>query len=202
MPREPRPAPDEAFLTTQQAARLLGVSVRTVQLWVESGVLHAWKTAGGHRRIARASVEAVREEQLEVIETVAGLQAKKILIVESNPTYLELYRIKVAGWHPAAVVATVDSGFEALVTTGKFAPDVILTELEMPGMDGFEMVRSLRNAAPGADIVVFSNLSEERIAAAGGLPEGTAMLRNPVDLDRLQALLAEIGKRAGAASRA
>ena len=44
------------FCSTKEAATMLGVSHRTVQLWVESGVLQAWKTAGGHRRIAMSSV--------------------------------------------------------------------------------------------------------------------------------------------------
>ncbi|MBF0460997.1 MAG: helix-turn-helix domain-containing protein [Magnetococcales bacterium] len=47
----------ETFLTTRQAAELLEVNSRTVQNWVERGVLRAWKTAGGHRRISREAVE-------------------------------------------------------------------------------------------------------------------------------------------------
>jgi len=43
-------------LTTAKAAQLLGVSVRTAQLWVESGQLPSWKTPGGHRRIPRQAV--------------------------------------------------------------------------------------------------------------------------------------------------
>ena len=35
------------LLSTRQAATLLGVSVRTIQLWVEQGLLSAWKTPGG-----------------------------------------------------------------------------------------------------------------------------------------------------------
>lgn len=42
----------KSFCTTREAAGLLGVSVGTVQLWVESGLLQAWKTSGGHRRVA------------------------------------------------------------------------------------------------------------------------------------------------------
>lgn len=45
--------------STREASEILGVSLRTVQLWVDSGVLEAWKTVGGHRRISRASVEAL-----------------------------------------------------------------------------------------------------------------------------------------------
>lgn len=44
------------ILTTADAAELLGVSIRTAQLWVESGRLPSWKTPGGHRRIPRQAV--------------------------------------------------------------------------------------------------------------------------------------------------
>jgi excisionase family DNA binding protein len=49
-------------LTTASAAELLGVSVRTAQLWVESGQLPSWKTPGGHRRIPRQAVLDLIEE--------------------------------------------------------------------------------------------------------------------------------------------
>ena len=52
-------------LTTRQAATLLNVSVRTVQLWVESGALQAWKTAGGHRRISVRSIQQLLDEKEE-----------------------------------------------------------------------------------------------------------------------------------------
>ncbi|BBD79361.1 GAF domain-containing protein [Aerosticca soli] len=43
-------------MTTREAARLLGVSIGTVQKWVETGALAAWKTPGGHRRLRRGAV--------------------------------------------------------------------------------------------------------------------------------------------------
>jgi excisionase family DNA binding protein len=47
------------ILTTAAAAKLLGVSVRTAQLWLESGRLPSWKTPGGHRRVRRSDVVAL-----------------------------------------------------------------------------------------------------------------------------------------------
>jgi len=44
-------------LTSQQAARLLGLSTTTVQKMVANGELEAWVTSGGHRRIFRSAVE-------------------------------------------------------------------------------------------------------------------------------------------------
>jgi len=46
-----------ADCSTRDVARVLGLAVRSVQLMVDRGELDAWKTPGGHRRIARASVE-------------------------------------------------------------------------------------------------------------------------------------------------
>lgn len=50
-------AVEKSFCTTREAAQLLGVSVGTIQLWVEKGLLEAWKTGGGHRRVVRDSIE-------------------------------------------------------------------------------------------------------------------------------------------------
>ena len=52
-PAEPGAEP----YTTIDAAQLLGLAVRSVQLMVDRGELDAWKTPGGHRRISRVSVE-------------------------------------------------------------------------------------------------------------------------------------------------
>lgn len=49
----------DPFLTTREAALLLGVSLRSVQLWVEAGTLDAAVTPGGHRRIRTSAVHAL-----------------------------------------------------------------------------------------------------------------------------------------------
>lgn len=51
--------PSTDFCTTREAAKMLGMSVRTAQIWVENGTLLAWKTGGGHRRISIESVQRV-----------------------------------------------------------------------------------------------------------------------------------------------
>ncbi|MEK9953666.1 MAG: helix-turn-helix domain-containing protein [Curvibacter sp.] len=62
-------ASNDELMTTRQAGEVLGVAVRTVQLWVESGVLPAWRTAGGHRRISRGAVEKLLAERSRIIQT-------------------------------------------------------------------------------------------------------------------------------------
>lgn len=64
-------AVEKSFCTTREAAELLGVSVGTIQLWVEKGLLEAWKTGGGHRRVVRDSIERL----LHKPSTYSGLSA-------------------------------------------------------------------------------------------------------------------------------
>jgi len=190
--------PDGQFVTTQEAARLLGVSVRTIQLWVENGALHAWKTAGGHRRIARASVEELRHQQREVIATVTGLKVLKVLVVEDNPVYLELYRMKIESWQLAAAVTTAKNGFEGLLAIGAIKAEVMITDLPLVGLNGFMMIRALQQWSPDLQIVVVTDLSDDDIARAGGLPQSVPVLKQPIAFDVLEGLLrARLGARRG-----
>jgi len=56
---------DDPILTTREAAQLLGVAVSTVQIWMESGALPAWKTPGGHRRVRLSAVRQLQSRQHE-----------------------------------------------------------------------------------------------------------------------------------------
>jgi excisionase family DNA binding protein len=67
--------PADPFLTTLDAAVLLGVSLRSVQLWVEAGKLPAGRTPGGHRRIRTSAVRALAAEQ-GLADPVIPLQAQ------------------------------------------------------------------------------------------------------------------------------
>lgn len=51
------------LLYTREAAKLLDVAVSTVQQWTNNGLLNAWKTVGGHRRISCTSVESVLDQK-------------------------------------------------------------------------------------------------------------------------------------------
>jgi excisionase family DNA binding protein len=54
-----KPDLTDPLLTTREVAHRLGVSMRTVQLWVDAGTLAAGRTPGGHRRIRMSAVTAL-----------------------------------------------------------------------------------------------------------------------------------------------
>ncbi len=184
-------------MTTREAGETLGVAVRTVQLWVEAGVLPAWRTAGGHRRIARSAVDKLMAERRSDLHTPDAQPSParpgiKLLLVEDDPVLLRLFSGVVASWNFPVELITATNGFEGLVRMGEVHPDIVVTDLVMPGMDGFEMVRSLKKAGSGfasIKLLVISALSTDEIQAQGGLPEGVTCFHKPVNFAKLETLV-------------
>ena len=147
----------KSFCTTREAATLLGVSVGTVQLWVESGLLRAWKTAGGHRRVLRDSVLGLVHKAPDVATAAAPLalpvtatptattaRQLRILVVEDDESLLRLYQVRLSRWPMTPVVSIANNAITGLIMLGRSNPDLLITDLDMPGMDGFQMLRVLR----------------------------------------------------------
>ncbi len=186
---------DDDVLTTRQAAELLGVALRTVQLWVEAGALPAWKTAGGHRRIARDAVERLKQRQVQDMHAPAPVAAAaaparvRLLVVEDDADLLRLYALTVESWDLPIDLDLARNGFEGLVRLGEQPPDMLITDLMMPGMDGFRMLRALQAMKPLAqsmDILVVTALSPADIADRGGLPTGIQSFTKPVPFSQLE----------------
>lgn len=189
-------AVNDEVMSTSDAADRLGVALRTVQLWVESGVLPAWKTAGGHRRIAKTAVERLLRERRLAIDGNAlrpeGGMPFRILLVEDEPDMLRLLTLVIKDWDLPLEMQTATNGFEALLRIGEQPPNLLITDLHMPGMDGFQMIRSLRNFGQGLEtleIVVVTALDTADIESRGGLPDGVRVFTKPVDFAKLEELV-------------
>lgn len=178
------------FYSTKEAAAILGVAHRTVQLWVESGVLQAWKTAGGHRRIVKASVERLEQERRQAhVDSAAAAPARRgrVLVVDDEPAMLRLYEMELAGWELPLDVVKAHDGFEALLEIGRERPAVLITDLHMPGMDGFRMIQKLRANPDYANIsiIVVSGIERSTISSMS-LPSDILVLPKPVPFDQLR----------------
>lgn len=200
-PAQPDPVSSEVC-STKEAASLLGVSHRTVQLWVEGGVLQAWKTAGGHRRILLTSVHRLVAQRNQAVNggqpaaaaaEPAPSTARRIVMADDDATLLRLYELEISGWGLDAELIKARDGFDALIRIGEAKPDLLISDLNMPGMDGFRMVRTLR-ADPRYGkmaIIVISGLDRATIASMG-LPADIPVFSKPVRFPELRAKVEHI----------
>lgn len=179
---------DNEFLSTRQAAQRLGVSLGTVQNMVESGVLDAWKTAGGHRRIPTGSVDSLLLKRHSQASRPGKAQKKlDILIAEDDETLQKLYEMTFQGWQLPIGLRIVGDGFEGLLQVGQQAPDILIADLMMPGMDGFEMIRKLR-ATPellSMDIIVVTAIDKDEVRQRG-IPEDVTVFGKPIPFHELK----------------
>lgn len=137
------------YYTTHQVASLFGVSIPTVVNWTRDRGLRAHKTPGGHRRIGRTDlIQFARENGYDVptalLETGSTTHRRRILVVDDEPDFSEMvqeYLTNRGGFE----VETAVSGFQAGFALARFKPDLILLDLRMPGMDGFEVHQTIRS---------------------------------------------------------
>ena len=182
----PRPPTCPPSYSTAHLARRLGVSVPTVQRWVDLGHLKAWKTVGGHRRIDAESAEhfiraqARRRGGEDAHEAVAPFL---VLVVDGDPVDRDQLRALVVVAVPGARVVCAGNGFDALIEVGRAMPDLIVVDIALPHMDGFEMIRHL--CAPGDArppvIVALSAQPPAHLEDRCGLPPGVVRLAKPVE---------------------
>lgn len=177
------PADPRRSYTTAEVAQRLGVSLQSVQRWVDAGDLLAWKTPGGHRRIDAASADAFAERaQAAGLRSAAAAHPVVVVVVDDNPVDREVLVHRVRAALPDARVDSAADGFEGLVLIGRLAPRLVITDIQMPYMDGFQMIRSLLTApaAEHCSIIAVSALAAEDLALVGTLPAGVGFFSKPV----------------------
>jgi len=177
-------------LTTSQAAELLGVAPHTVQKWVDAGQLRAWKTVGGHRRVAADSVATMLRER-DAMPQATAVRQMSVMLVEDHADTAELLEEMIRELFPQARVRLARDGFSALLEAGKQPPDVLITDINLPGLDGVEMLRSLllHPDTRQMRVVFVTHHAADELQRFGPLPPGVPVLRKPIQMEDLRQVL-------------
>jgi excisionase family DNA binding protein len=168
--------------STAYVAKRLGVSVPTVQRWVDAGRLKAWKTMGGHRRVdAESADELFRQQDAGVLQD--ELATPSVVIVDDNPDDRDLLVAMIETFMPGARITTAQNGYEGLLKIGQEQPDIVVTDIVMPTMDGLELLSQLvqHTASKPPLVLVVSSLTHEQIHQRGRLPDGVRLVPKPLE---------------------
>ena len=135
--------PDQQYLSTRQSAKILQVSLGTVQKMVEEGDLVAWKTRGGHRRILATSLnQQLRRRKLGLQES-ASKQQYLALGIFRRPENLVQMRSEIESWSLRLdLVGSIDS-LEGLMQAVSLYPDVIYLDSLIPPVEQLHLIHYL-----------------------------------------------------------
>ena len=177
------------YCGTTYAAKLLGLSVATVQSLVEKGEIEAWKTLGGHRRLSLRAINAyLKKNSPQLAQADANPRHRlSVLVVEDEESTRELYRAHFDQWDLAMDCSFMPSAMDALMDIASMRPDLLITDLSMPGVDGIEMLRTIKRNQQLAtmQILVVSGLPVAAIKERGGLPANSHFQEKPINFDWL-----------------
>ncbi|ABD88030.1 GAF domain-containing protein [Rhodopseudomonas palustris] len=149
-------------VTTSQAAKLLGISVRTAQLLVESGALTSWKTPGGHRRVYRADVMALMKQPNQPPAVSSAV------VVLAAPDRLPLYEDILSTVRECSAELHSEV-YQASFAIGARLPAAVIVDLNEDGGERLAFVRSLESdpAIGHARVIVVGGDDDASDGAAG-----------------------------------
>lgn len=134
----------EKIYTTYQIGKFCQVNIRTVIRWIETGKLKAYSTPGGHRRVKWGDlITFLTQNRMPIPRELEEAKKKKILVVDNDPVFLKT-AIETLNKIPDSEVISTSSGFYAGILVAEWLPDLILMDFFIPELDGFEVVKRIR----------------------------------------------------------
>jgi excisionase family DNA binding protein len=176
------PASDPDWLTLGQAAKYLGVAQSTIRKWSDNGRVPAFYTPGGHRRYRRSDLDNFLERSGPGGGTQQG---PLVLIVDDDERVREYVRVnlEMEGYS----VREAGSAEEGLAVLEDVSPDLVLLDVMMPEVDGWEMLRRLqeRHGVGAIPVIMFSGKINDHAAEEASARGAQGFVGKPFDPQQL-----------------
>jgi twitching motility two-component system response regulator PilG len=110
----------------------------------------------------------------------------KVLLVDDTRTLLSLIQVYLMGWSITFLEAK--DGVEGLRLARANKPDLVISDVRMPGMDGFELTAAIRSDATLHElpVILLTSLNDEASRRKGRLVGATSFLTKPVSVEELR----------------
>ena len=137
-----RPRP----LTTGDVAKHCHVTHVAVLKWIKSGKLKGYRTPGGHYRIEVPDFKKfLIEYNMPLDSEILAKSFKKILIVDDEADVVSFITETLEVNDQSYLIQSTTDAYEACIKIGSFKPDLVILDIKMPNIDGFDVCTRIRN---------------------------------------------------------
>jgi CheY-like chemotaxis protein len=174
-------------LSTFAIAKMLHVDPGSVANWIDQNLLKAYRTPGGHRRVAAEDLVLFLREHNMPVPPELGEHPRRVLVVDDEPPITKLIARAIKDALPEVEVIEANDGFRAGSLAATLKPQVVILDLRMPGIDGFEVCKLIKGqeATRHAHVLAItaypSEESEKTILECGA----KACLTKPLEMSAL-----------------
>lgn len=152
------------ILTVSQASKYSNVSSKTIINWIDAGHIKAYKTLGGHRRIKREDLDHfLKEKGMPLPEEEKVEERKKILVVDDDKIIVETIVQALEEDEYGYEMISASDGFEAGLQVNHFKPDLLILDIMMPDINGYEVCQRVKTNpdSKNTKIIVLSAYLDE-----------------------------------------
>ena len=145
----------ETLLTSHEVGGLIQVNPTSVNKWVGDGLIPAFRTPGGHRRIRAIDlISFLDAHKLPIPREIENIARRRVLIVDDDTKLLKAVERSLKKYSHRVNVMTATNGIDALVAVGAFRPHLVVLDVFMPEVDGLEVCERLKGNPETASIQV------------------------------------------------
>lgn len=174
------------MISTTKAAKLLGVAIASISKWIDSGELKAGKTPGGHRRIDKKDLaHFLKRHKLGIPKELKT--SHQILIVDDEASIVEWITQEITAEHSDFRILHASDGYSAGEIVASSHPDVVILDLRMPGLDGFDVCKRIKSNKKTDHIAVIAMTAHHSEEAQARILEcgARAYFLKPLDITLL-----------------
>jgi excisionase family DNA binding protein len=134
------------ILTVSQASKYCKVSSKTIINWIDAGYIKAYKTVGGHRRMKKEDLDQfLKEKGMPLPEEAKTEERKKILVVDDDKIIVETIVQALEEDEYGYEMISASDGFEAGLQVNHFKPDLLILDIMMPDINGYEVCQKIKS---------------------------------------------------------
>jgi len=192
----------ERVFSAHEVANICGVVNQTAINWIDKGHLEAYTTPGGQYRVyADVLAKFLQKQGMRMPDELRQILAEQskienVLIVDDDQELNDLIKQFLDKRYPDFTVNQAYDGFDAGRAIAEYKPDVVLLDLNLPGVDGYKLCRSIKadENLSRPIVIAITGMDEPDVESRANEAGADTLLRKPLKLDDFPALIEELAE--------